>query len=395
MTQDYYALDFMDRSVDTRPIAPALEAFFDDVLSSSVSQLNFKSLVDGLGDVLFAYPFRVPPYYALILRSLTVLEGLALQADPNYRLLARAYPYMAKRLLADPAPQLRATFEEMVVEEVPAGGGGATAGRGGGAGGAGAAAATTRLRWGRLEGLLRAGAQSYDFDPSQLWLLAEWMLGGPEEAAVGAGGGGGGGSSGGGGGGASAELRASVAEEAARLLDSVAAAQARSSFEAALGREAALAAVPEQPGERVARERVELILATVSGGGGGGGGGSGAGDGQEGIRGSPASTTTTATLTVPPGSGPFGMVVSPADAARVVQEAIGALVAAAAAPAGGGGDGGGGGGPEWAMRATALARRPEAREMASMIGRRLAQRAAARAVKLGFGMVDLATRPRR
>jgi predicted unusual protein kinase regulating ubiquinone biosynthesis (AarF/ABC1/UbiB family) len=29
------------------------------------------------------FPFRVPAYYALILRSLTVLEGLALQADPK------------------------------------------------------------------------------------------------------------------------------------------------------------------------------------------------------------------------------------------------------------------------------------------------------------------------
>ena len=35
--------------------------------------------MDGLGGVLFRFPFRVPAYYALILRSLTVLEGLALQ----------------------------------------------------------------------------------------------------------------------------------------------------------------------------------------------------------------------------------------------------------------------------------------------------------------------------
>lgn len=148
--------------------------------------------MDGLGGVLFQYPFRVPAYYALILRSLTVLEGLvscactaasrslharahptsrphvcgvlclavagepgpvfvcvvgvrlhaggrtksvraartprrpppptpttqpllplhsllsqALTADPNYKLIAAAYPYMARRLLTDPAPELR------------------------------------------------------------------------------------------------------------------------------------------------------------------------------------------------------------------------------------------------------------------------------------------------
>ena len=169
MCLDYYALDFMDPSVDTTPIAPALAAFFDDVLNDSVSQLNFRAIVDGLGGVLFQYPFRcgarpcialrasdccgmcvadwavwveatrsgclarrhssadctltvalpsrppaplpppysVPAYYALILRSLTVLEGLALTADPQYKLIARAYPYMARRLLTDPAPELR------------------------------------------------------------------------------------------------------------------------------------------------------------------------------------------------------------------------------------------------------------------------------------------------
>ncbi len=37
MCRDYYTLEFVDRSVDTSPIAPALAAFFDDVLDSPVS----------------------------------------------------------------------------------------------------------------------------------------------------------------------------------------------------------------------------------------------------------------------------------------------------------------------------------------------------------------------
>lgn len=76
MCRDYYTLEFMDRSVDTSPIAPSLANFFDDVLEDSVSKLNFKAIVDGLGGILFQYPFQVPAYYALILRSLTVLEGM-------------------------------------------------------------------------------------------------------------------------------------------------------------------------------------------------------------------------------------------------------------------------------------------------------------------------------
>ena len=40
-----------------------------------------------------------------------------------------------------------------------------------------------RLRWTRLENLLQEGSKSQDFDPQQLWLLAEWVLG-PQGSAV-------------------------------------------------------------------------------------------------------------------------------------------------------------------------------------------------------------------
>ncbi len=43
MCQDYYTLQFMDPSVDTTPIAPALAQFFDNVLDRSVQELNFKA----------------------------------------------------------------------------------------------------------------------------------------------------------------------------------------------------------------------------------------------------------------------------------------------------------------------------------------------------------------
>jgi aarF domain-containing kinase len=121
--------------VDVRPIVPALANFFDDVLVASVSELNFKTIVDGLGAILYAYPFNVPAYYALIMRSLTVLEGLALSTDPNFKVLAAAYPFFASRLLADDAPALREALQELLFSG-------------------------TRVRWGRLEGLLREARKS-------------------------------------------------------------------------------------------------------------------------------------------------------------------------------------------------------------------------------------------
>lgn len=61
--------------------------------------------------------FAVPAYYALILRSLTVLEGLALYADPNFKVLAASYPYFAKRLLTDQNPYLRDALIELIFKD--------------------------------------------------------------------------------------------------------------------------------------------------------------------------------------------------------------------------------------------------------------------------------------
>ncbi|KDP29017.1 hypothetical protein JCGZ_16406 [Jatropha curcas] len=138
MARDYYALDFLSRDVDVSPIVPALQNFFDDALNYTVSELNFKTLVDGLGAVFYQYPFNVPAYYALILRSLTVLEGLALYADPNFKVLAASYPYFAKRLLTDPNPYLRDALIELLFKD-------------------------GRFRWNRLENLLVEGRKDRDF----------------------------------------------------------------------------------------------------------------------------------------------------------------------------------------------------------------------------------------
>nr|GLL48514.1 uncharacterized aarF domain-containing protein kinase At1g79600, chloroplastic [Ipomoea trifida] len=138
MARDYYALDFLSPDIDVSPIVPALRNFFDDALNSTVSELNFKTIVDGLGAVLYQYPFNVPAYYALILRSLTVLEGLALYADPKFKVLAASYPYFAKRLLTDPNPYLRDALIELLFKD-------------------------GKFRWNRLENLLVQGRKDRDF----------------------------------------------------------------------------------------------------------------------------------------------------------------------------------------------------------------------------------------
>lgn len=45
------------------------------------------------------------------------MEGLALYADPNFKVLAASYPYFAKRLLTDPNPYLRDALIELLFKD--------------------------------------------------------------------------------------------------------------------------------------------------------------------------------------------------------------------------------------------------------------------------------------
>ena len=51
---------------------------------------------------------------ALFFRSLTVLEGIALSSDPNYKVLSSSYPWIARKVLTDKSPKLRSTLQELV-----------------------------------------------------------------------------------------------------------------------------------------------------------------------------------------------------------------------------------------------------------------------------------------
>ncbi|HEY9652194.1 MAG TPA: AarF/ABC1/UbiB kinase family protein, partial [Coleofasciculaceae cyanobacterium] len=143
LANDYVKLEFLTPDTDLTPIIPALGNVFSDALGASVAELNFKSITDQLSALMYEYPFRVPAYYALIIRSLVTLEGIAINVDPNFKVLSKAYPYVAKRLLTDPSPELRASLKDLLFKD-------------------------GTFRWNRLENLLRNAGQNSDYDLNQV-----------------------------------------------------------------------------------------------------------------------------------------------------------------------------------------------------------------------------------
>jgi predicted unusual protein kinase regulating ubiquinone biosynthesis (AarF/ABC1/UbiB family) len=143
LANDYVKLEFLTPDTDLTPIIPAFSAVFNDALGASVAELNIKSITDDLSALMYEYPFRVPAYYALIIRSLVTLEGLAINVDREFKVLSKAYPYIAKRLLTDPSPELRASLRDLLFKN-------------------------NSFRWNRLENLLRNARNSPDYNFTQV-----------------------------------------------------------------------------------------------------------------------------------------------------------------------------------------------------------------------------------
>ena len=58
--------------------------------------MDFKRVTDDMSGVMYKFPFRIPPYYALIIRSLVTLEGIALSVDPKFKILGAAIPILLR-----------------------------------------------------------------------------------------------------------------------------------------------------------------------------------------------------------------------------------------------------------------------------------------------------------
>ena len=137
----YQRLGFIPEDTDLKPIELALEDALPDVLNADISELNFKNVVSELGDIMYTYPFSLPPFYISIIRCLGVLEGLAIQVDPKARIISQAYPYIANRVLTDDTQEeLREALRRLIFTS------------------------DGHIRWSRLESLLDEAKESSGFD---------------------------------------------------------------------------------------------------------------------------------------------------------------------------------------------------------------------------------------
>jgi len=112
---DFKALGFIPSDYDPEPLLPALTRVFDAALAGGgAKSINFNELSSDLAEITYEFPFRIPPFFALIIRAIGVLEGIALVGDPSFAIIDSAYPYIANRLLTDDAPRVKEALRYMI-----------------------------------------------------------------------------------------------------------------------------------------------------------------------------------------------------------------------------------------------------------------------------------------
>ena len=101
----------------------------------------------------YTFPFSLPPFYIAIIRCLGVLEGLAIQVDPKARIISKAYPYIASRVLTDPQDDLQEALRRLALTS------------------------EGNVRWDRLSNLLDEAKGSSGYDVTQaLDMLTNYLI---------------------------------------------------------------------------------------------------------------------------------------------------------------------------------------------------------------------------
>lgn len=120
--------------------------------TGKASDVNFARLQAELDDISRenVLQFSTPPFFTIIIRSLTILEGMALSVDPNFRLVRGSYPYVLRQLLSPDSNQTTpAALQTLLVRLLTVDG------------------EAKEIDWERLRDLLRlASKASKSYDPA-------------------------------------------------------------------------------------------------------------------------------------------------------------------------------------------------------------------------------------
>ncbi|XP_031491835.1 uncharacterized aarF domain-containing protein kinase At1g71810, chloroplastic isoform X1 [Nymphaea colorata] len=117
LAYDFVTLGLLPPTAKKSEVTSALTGVFQNAVSKGVRNISFGDLSGNLGRTMYKFKFQIPSYFSLVIRSLAVLEGIALSFDPNYKVLSSAYPWIARKVLTAASPNVRSTLETLLYKD--------------------------------------------------------------------------------------------------------------------------------------------------------------------------------------------------------------------------------------------------------------------------------------
>lgn len=125
LTTDFQKLDFLPEKID-RPkvvqvteniLGPYISRGSQDSVTGKVEDYSFENVTRELLKAQFEIPLNIPPYICELAKSIAMLEGVALQVDPNYRIVMEAYPFVTRRLFKDSGDGAQKLLRETLYDD--------------------------------------------------------------------------------------------------------------------------------------------------------------------------------------------------------------------------------------------------------------------------------------
>ncbi|XP_038699504.1 uncharacterized aarF domain-containing protein kinase At1g71810, chloroplastic [Tripterygium wilfordii] len=117
LAKDFVTLGLLPPTADKEAVTKSLTGIFQDAVAKGVSNISFGDLLGNLGATMYKFKFQIPSYFSLVIRSLAVLEGIAISFNPNYKVLGSTYPWIARKVLTDHSPKLRSSLQTLLYKE--------------------------------------------------------------------------------------------------------------------------------------------------------------------------------------------------------------------------------------------------------------------------------------
>ncbi|XP_057973886.1 uncharacterized aarF domain-containing protein kinase At1g71810, chloroplastic [Malania oleifera] len=117
LAKDFVTLGLLPPTVEEKAVTKALTGVFQSAVARGVRNISFGDLLGNLGSTMYKFKFRIPSYFSLVIRSLAVLEGIAISFNPEYKVLGSTYPWIARKVLTDSSLQLRSSLQALLYKE--------------------------------------------------------------------------------------------------------------------------------------------------------------------------------------------------------------------------------------------------------------------------------------